>query len=215
MYAKAFQLDKVLSLYKKLYHKDPQKYFLQKIIEISLYQKDTDGLIQFLESSKGNKDLLYGVYKENGMLNKALAQARKLYVTTHAPRWLSEQAILVYEIAQKSHQITPDVLTRMSQLFEQAFSEGGREGIYLNYYGYTLIDHDVNIDKGIGMVRRALGKDPSNPFFLDSLAWGLYKKGECKKAYTLMRRVVKQAGLKEQEINDHFKAIKACSKQHR
>jgi tetratricopeptide (TPR) repeat protein len=215
MYAKSLQLDKVLDLYKKLYRKDPQKYFLQKIIEISLYQKDTDGLIRFLESSKENNDLLYGIYKDNGMFEKAQMQARKLYAKTHAPRWLSEQAILVYEIAQKSHQVTPEVLARMSQLFEQAFSEGDKEGIYLNFYGYTLIDHDVNVDKGIGMVRRALGKDPSNSYFLDSLAWGLYKKGECKNAYILMRRVVKQEGLKEKEINDHLKAIKACLKQHR
>jgi tetratricopeptide (TPR) repeat protein len=214
IYAKQFKLDRVLTLYKKLYRKDPQKYFLQKIIEISLYQKDTEGLIHFLETTKGNEDILYGIYKENSFLDKALTLAQKIYAESKQPKWLSEQAILVYESAQKTHTITPEVLQKMSRLFEQAFTEGGKEGIYLNYYGYTLIDHDMDIDKGIGLVRRALGKEPANVFYLDSLAWGLYKKGQCKKAYTLMRRVVKKEGLNEQEIKDHLKAIKACTTKH-
>ncbi len=212
MYAKSSQIDKVLDLYKKLYHKDPQKYFLQKIIEISLYQKDTRGLIDFLESTKGNEDLLYGVYKDNGLYAKALTLAKKLYANTHKARWLAEEAILTYEQARKDHSITPEVLAKMSRLFEQAISEGNHEGIYLNYYGYTLIEHDMDVKKGVDLVRRALGKDPENIFFLDSLAWGLYKQGKCRKAATLIRRVVRNEGLSEPEIKDHYKAINACLK---
>jgi tetratricopeptide (TPR) repeat protein len=216
MYAKAFKLDKVLTLYKKLYHKDPQKYFLQKIIEISLYQKDTEGLIRFLESTKGNNDILYSIYKDNGFFDKAIAKAQSIYQKTHKATWLAEEAILVYEKAQKSHQITPEILQKMSQLFEKSFAEGEKKGMYLNYYGYTLIEHDMDVDKGIGLVRRALGKDPNNVFYLDSLAWGLYKKGQCRKAYKLMLRVLKKEGLKEQpEIKDHLKAIKACKRQRK
>ncbi len=210
LYAKEYKLDKVLELYKQLYKKEPQKYFLQKIIEISLYLKDTDGLIKFLEETQGNEELLYSAYKSNGLYDKALALTKKMYIKTGKPRWLSEQAILMYEQAQRKHNITPKLLREVSLLFENAFAHGGRDPIYLNYYGYTLIDHDMDIDKGIGLVRRALGKDPNNIFYLDSLAWGLYKKGQCQKAYKLMLQIVRAAGLKEQEIKDHYKAIGAC-----
>jgi tetratricopeptide (TPR) repeat protein len=212
LYAKENRLDKVLALYKKLYLRDPQNYFLQKIIEISIYRKDPEGLIRFLEKTKGNETLLYKIYKENGFFDKASALAVKLYEKTAKPKWLAERAVLLYEQAQKAHQVTPELLEKMSKLFEKSFANGGGEGMYLNYYGYTLIDHDMDIDKGIGLVRRALGQDPNNAFFLDSLAWGLYKKGQCKKADFLMRRVVKKEGLKEPEIQDHYKAIKACLK---
>jgi tetratricopeptide (TPR) repeat protein len=212
LYAKAARLDKVLELYKKLYANDPQNYFLQKIIEISLYQKDAEGLILFLESTKGNEELLYTVYKENGFYDKAIVMAKALFAKTHKGKWIAEQAMIAYEQASDAHAVTPQILKKMGKLFEEAFAQGAKTPNYLNYYGYTLIDHDIDIDKGIGMVRHALGKDPNNPFFLDSLAWGLYKKGQCPKANLLMRRVVKQAGLKEQEIKDHYKAISACKK---
>jgi len=213
IYAQAYKLDKVLELYKKLYRKDPQKYFLQKIIEIFLYQKDTDGLLTFLETTSGNDELLYGIYKDNALYDKALKTAQKLYKKTGKPSWLAEEAILIYEKARKAHQVTPEVLQQMSRLFEEAFSNNLHKGIYLNYYGYTLIDHDMDIDKGIGLVRRALGQEPDNLFYLDSLAWGLYKKGQCEKAWKLMVRINKNEELRNQpEIKDHFRAIQACYK---
>ncbi len=210
MYAKHSQIGKVLALYKQLYRKDPQKYFLQKIIEISLYQKDTQGLIHFLESTKGNEDLLYGVYKDNRLYAKALTLAQKRYADTHRARWLSEEAILTYEQARDEHHLTPKVLDTMRRLFERGISEGNHESIYLNYYGYTLIEHDMDVAKGVDLVRQALGKDPKNIYYLDSLAWGLYKQGHCRKAATLIRRVVKKEGMSEPEIKDHYKAITAC-----
>jgi tetratricopeptide (TPR) repeat protein len=211
IYAKAFKLKRVLNLYEKLYRKDPQKYFLQKIIEISLYRKDAAGLLHFLETTKGNDEILFGIYKDNELFDKALAVVDKLYARTRKPFWLAEKAMLVYEKAQKAHKVTPEVLRQMRQLFEDAFAKGVKKGIYLNYYGYTLIEHDLDVDKGIGLVRRALGRDPNNVFYLDSLAWGLYKKGQCHKAWTLMQRVIKQERLRDQtEIKDHLKAINAC-----
>jgi pentatricopeptide repeat protein len=212
LYAKAGRIDKVLALYKQLYRRDPQNYFLQKIIEISLYLKDTDGLIRFLEETKGNESLLYSIYKEYGLFDKAIDLARRMYGQTHDPKWVAEEAILTYEKADRKHHVTPEVLERMSALFEQAFAEGVAEPVYLNYYGYTLIDHDMQIDKGIGLVRRALGADPNNIYYLDSLAWGLYKKGQCQNAYKLIRRVVAKDSRKEPEILDHYRAIKACLK---
>ncbi len=211
LYAKEYKLEEVVALYKRLYLKDPQQYFMQKIIEISLYQKDLDGLIKFLEKTQGNEELLYDVYKSNSLFSKAISLAENLYQKTSKSKWLAEEAILLYEQAQKNHNLTLETLKKISKKFDQALSTGVREGMYLNYYGYTLIDHDMDIDKGIGLIRRALGKDPHNVFFLDSLAWGLYKKGQCKNAYKLMLKVVKKIGTKEQEIQDHFKAIKACN----
>ncbi len=212
LYAKANQIDKVLELYKELYRRDPQNYFLQKIIEISIYLKDTEGLIRFLEQTKGNESLLYSIYKEYRLYDKAIDLTRKMYAQTHDPKWLAEEAILLYEKASDRHQVTQEVLKKMGDLFERAFAEGVRDARYLNYYGYTLIDHDLQIDKGIDLVRRALGKDPKNIYYLDSLAWGLYKKGECRKAHKLMQQVVKEDPGKEKEIQDHYKAIKACLK---
>ena len=50
---------------------------------------------------------------------------------------------------------------------------------------------NINIDKGIKLVKKALELIPNNPAFLDSLGWGYFKKGNYKKAYKYIREAYK------------------------
>ena len=210
LYAKEKNLKKVEELYKKLYQKDPQKYFLQKIIEISLYRNDVDGIISFLEKNPGNEEILFSFYKEKKRYKKAIATAQKLYKATQNIKWLAEEGMLVYEQAKQSRAVNPVALKQMRDLLEKALHKGLNDALYLNYYGYTLIDHDLDIDRGIALVKKALKQDPANTYYLDSLAWGLYKKGMCTKAYTIMKKVVAKEGLGEEEIRMHWDLMRKC-----
>ena len=210
LYAKEKNLEKVEALYKKLYQKDPQKYFLQKIIEISLYRHDIDGIISFLEQNPGNEEILFSFYREKKQYKKAIAVVQKLYKKTQSVKWLAEEGMLVYEQAKQSRAINPAALKAMHDLLEEALRKGLKDGLYLNYYGYTLIDHDLDIDRGIVLVKKALKQDPTNTYYLDSLAWGLYKKGRCNKAYAIMKQVVAKEGLTEEEIKMHWDLIRKC-----
>lgn len=65
----------------------------------------------------------------------------------------------------------------------------------LNYYGYTLIDMNHSpeeLDKGIAMVDEALAtektKEPTEAY-LDSKAWGLYRKGKFAEALDVMKQI--------------------------
>ena len=40
--------------------------------------------------------------------------------------------------------------------FEKAIALGNDDSIYLNYYGYTLIDKEVDIKKGMKIIQDAL-----------------------------------------------------------
>ncbi|ADV46065.1 hypothetical protein [Nitratifractor salsuginis] len=214
LYAKENRLDKVLELYKKLYEKYPQQYFLQKIVKLSLYTHDLDGLIALLEKhSRGNEELLYRLYKEKKRYDKAIALAHKRYLETGKPKWLAEEAILGYEKAKEEKKITPKVLKRFRKLFDEALKKGLDDSLYLNYYGYTLIDHDLDVKRGVDLVRRALQQQPDNSYYLDSLAWGLYKLGECAKAYKVMEKVIADQGLNEPEIKMHWESIQKCMEQ--
>jgi len=211
LYAREKNLAKVAELYKRLYEKDPQKYFLQKIIEISLYQNDIAGVISFLEKNKGNEEILFTFYKEKKLYEKAIETAQALYIKTHQVKWLAEEGMLVYEKAKQSRAINPQSLKKMQELLEKALKMGLEDALYLNYYGYTLIDHDLDIERGIALVRKALGKDPQNTYYLDSLAWGLYKEGKCDKAYKIMKQVVAKEGLSEEEIKTHWDLVRKCT----
>jgi tetratricopeptide (TPR) repeat protein len=83
----------------------------------------------------------------------------------------------------------------------------------LNYYGYTLIDLNRSpeeLDKGIAMVDKALlmeqGGEPSEAY-LDSRAWGFYRKGKFEDALTVMK-LIKSPQFEEDYVYwEHIAAI--------
>ena len=86
-----------------------------------------------------------------------------------------------------------------------------------NYYGYSLIDLNRNaeeLDKGIMLVDKALslekGKAPSEAF-LDSKAWGLYRKGKFEEALSVMQQI-KSENFKDDHVYwEHMGAIQAAA----
>ena len=95
------------------------------------------------------------------------------------------------------------------------FWESDRPELY-NYYGYSLIDLNRSpeeLDKGIMLVDKALslekGKAPSEAF-LDSKAWGLYRKGKFEEALSVMLQI-KSENFKDDRVYwEHMGAIQAA-----
>ncbi len=210
LYVKKRDLDKILDIYKALYKIEPEDEYLRRIIEIYVYQRDFDGVIKFLESYEGNEHLLYDLYKKEKYFTKAQILAEQFYKETKDAKWIAEQGILVYEMA--SDKDDAKMLAKVVELFDKAIAKGVDDSIYLNYYGYTLIDKGLDIDKGMNIISQALKQQPDNSYYLDSMAWGHYKKGECQKAYKMMKEVVDQEGVEELEIKEHWDKIQECMK---
>jgi tetratricopeptide (TPR) repeat protein len=210
LYVKEQNIDHILQTYKALYEKEPKEEYLGKIIEIYVYNRDFDSLISFLESNHANDEILYDLYKKEKRYKKAIKLSEKFYLEENNPHWLAEKAILTYEAADNKDD--PKMLESVASLFDQAVALGVDDSIYLNYYGYTLIDKGLDIDKGLRLIRKALKQQPDNSYYLDSLAWGYYKKGECLKAYTTMEKVVAKEGTEEPEIKEHWEKIQECQK---
>jgi len=210
LYIKEQNIDQVLETYKALYEKEPKDEYLSKIIEIYVYNRDYGSLIKFLENNHANDEILYDLYKKEKQYKKAIKLSETFYLADNNPRWLAEKAILLYEAAEKKDD--PEMLKQVTSLFDEALKLGVDDSIYLNYYGYTLIDKGINVDRGIELVEKALKQQPENSYYLDSLAWGYFKKGECLKAYTTMEKVVAKEGTEEPEIKEHWEKIQKCQK---
>ena len=208
LYQKERDVDGILETYKALYTQDRDEEYLDKIIDAYVYKRDIDGAIAFLEKDESKTELLYQLYKMKKDFNKAITLVDELYTEDKNAKWIAEKAVLIYENSKDKNdmKMIQDVLSH----FEKAIALGNDDSIYLNYYGYTLIDKEVDIQKGMKIIQDALVQQPNNTYYLDSLAWGHYKKRECSKAYALMKRVVDEEGLEEQEIIDHWHAIKQC-----
>jgi tetratricopeptide (TPR) repeat protein len=208
MYIKENDIDGVLETYKVLYAKDNQEKYLTKIIEVYVYKHDIDGAIAFLEENKVGDKALYELYKSKKYFDKALKLTNKLYKKDNDARWLAEKAVLTFEKAVDKND--KKMIDKVVKYFDKAISLGVDDSIYLNYYGYTLIDKDIDVKKGMKIISDALIQQPDNTYYLDSLAWGYYKQNDCKKAYEMMKKVVEIEKLKEPEIVEHWNLIKKC-----
>ena len=205
IYVQQNRVEKLIPIYKSLAIATKKEIYIEKLIESYLYSKDLKGAINFLETEYHNDTLLYSLYMENKVYNKAHALAQKLLKTTNDPKWYAESAISLYESLANNND--KEALNQVVEAFEKALSSGVKNPVYLNYYGYTLIDKNIDINKGIDIIKKALEQEPENTYFMDSLAWGEYKLGECEKAYKTMKKVVDVEGLKEKEIIEHWDAI--------
>ena len=60
----------------------------------------------------------------------------------------------------------------------------------LNYLGYSWVERNINLNKGVKMLERAVQLDPSNGYIVDSLGWALFKKKDYKNAVTFLEKSV-------------------------
>jgi len=211
IYFQQNNVSKIIPLYKALYSSTKKELYAEKVIESYLHLKDYDGAIEFLKSEYKNSELLYSLYIEHKAFDKADKLSRKLMIETNDPKWYAESAMTLYESSLDKNDKA--MLAEVVNRFEIAMEKGIENTIYLNYYGYTLIDKEIDIKKGMNIIEKALEEQPDNSAYLDSLAWGYYKLGLCKKALKMMRKVVDIEGLKDKEIFNHWNAIRQKCKE--
>ena len=208
IYRRENNLDNLASVYERLYGATGKSEYAQRAAEIYTYEKRYKKAVKILESSGADKRLLLAVLKQSREYKKALKLAKELYDETLDPVWQAEYGVLLYEAAEKKSD--PKLLRKVESLLSSSIKKGVDEALYLNYLGYLLIDHELDIPRGMKLVKKALKADPDSPFYLDSLAWGYYKLGKCAKSRTIMEKVVKKMGLDDKEIKLHWEKIKKC-----
>lgn len=215
IYQEQGNIDGMLSILNRLYNKYKNKaslhkttLFIQNSIESLLEKKDIKQAIKFLEKTKINNTKLINLYYQNSQLKEALKLTIKLYRKTKKPELLGKIAMYRFELAKDKRKVMKNVIAN----FELALSSGINNASYQNYYGYLLIDFDINVKKGISLVKRAIKTAPNNIAYLDSLAWGYYKLKKCKDALSIMSKVIRVTGLKDKEIKLHWDKIGKCNK---
>jgi len=210
IYSKEQNVKALIEIYRDLYRETTKEIYGIKLVEAYVYLKEFDKAIEFLKSEYNNDELLYELFLAKKDYSNALIIAEKLYLKEKTPRWLAESAMALYE--KSKNKDDKQMLNRVINKLEKALKEGVKDSVYLNYYGYTLIDKDIDVKKGIEIVKDALKEQPNNSYYLDSLAWGYYKLHNCEDAYREMKRVVDMEGLDEEDIAQHWSAIKECKK---
>jgi tetratricopeptide (TPR) repeat protein len=74
------------------------------------------------------------------------------------------------------------------EALEQLLTERPDDPTLLNALGYTLADHNLELNRAESLIRRALTTMPDNPAALDSLGWVRFRAGDSKGALVSLER---------------------------
>ncbi|MDD5156638.1 hypothetical protein [Sulfurimonas sp.] len=208
-YSNDNNIDGLLSVYLRLYKIEQHKEIGEKILQIYGYKKDFLKMMMFLEESKINDEALLQLYIQQKNYKKASLLANELYKKIGDINFLGQSAIFEYESSddKKDKVMVKSIIEKLESVVAIK-----KDGLYLNYLGYVLIDYELDIKKGIQYIEEALKMEPDSIYYLDSLAWGYYKLNDCKKAGELMDRVIKDDNTNNEEIKIHLDAINKCKK---
>jgi len=211
IYFQQNRISSIIPLYKSLYRSTQKEIYAEKVVESYIYLKDYDSAINYLKTDYKNVELLYSLYVDQKKYHIADKLSQKLIAENKDPKWYAESAMALYESSDNKDD--KGMLAEVVKRFEIALKKGVENSVYLNYYGYTLIDKDIDVKKGMKIIEKVLEEQPENSYYLDSLAWGYYKLGNCNKALKIMKKVVDIEGLKEDEIRNHWNLIsQKCKK---
>ena len=73
----------------------------------------------------------------------------------------------------------------------------------LNYLGYSYAEEGTHLDEAEKLIKRALVIEPEDGFYVDSLGWVYYQKGEYQKAVDQLERAVNLTG-SDPTITEHL-----------
>ncbi len=66
--------------------------------------------------------------------------------------------------------------------FESLLEIDPDDAYALNYLGYMYADKGIKLKEALGLLQRAIGLEPENGAFLDSLGWAYFRLGELERA---------------------------------
>lgn len=164
-----------------------------------------ENIIAFWEANREKDDILVAAYRATNQPEKAMNVLKELYEKSQNKEILAELAIVEFDMATNKKEVLKSVVEKLNTVLQTSNNH-----IYQNFLAYLLIDYELDINKGVALVKKALVQDPENIAYLDTLAWGEYKLRNCKTAYEVMKKVVDQVGLEDEEIRIHWEKIKEC-----
>jgi len=202
-------IEGLLSTYLRLYKYKKDNEVAKKIIQIYKYKRDYLSLMNFLEESGSDDEALLQLYASLKNYKKAYKLADKLYEEGGDIDYLGQSAIYEYEAsgAKPTRKVLLKVIKKLKDVVIVK-----KDATYLNYLGYIMVEHSIDIKEGMVYIAEALKIKPDSAYYLDSKAWGYYKLGKCKQAKKIIKKVLTLEGGDNPEVLAHNKAINKCTK---
>ena len=73
-----------------------------------------------------------------------------------------------------------------------------------NYLGYMWVDHNLNVEEGGDLIKRAVEVEPDNGAYLDSLGWYYYRTNQFEQATTQLTKAVQKTEPEDPTVYQHL-----------
>ncbi len=135
--------------------------------------------LELVDKDSAGQNYLVGV-----VLNEAQDMERALDFLVTAEKLRPQDRRIVLELARTYEEMgrIEEALTRIERLYQN----DADDPTVNNYYGYLLALSGERLDFAEDLLSKALKADPGNGYYLDSLGWIKYKKGEYRKALEIL-----------------------------
>ncbi len=87
--------------------------------------------------------------------------------------------------------------------FRAALADEPDQPTVLNNFAYSMVERQENLEEALEMIRRAVEAEPDSGYFVDSLAWALFRMGRFDEALPHMERAVELLP-SDAILNDHL-----------
>jgi predicted Zn-dependent protease len=180
--------------------------------QLRLYQKTntsdsaTADLLGAAFKAKGIEYSIYGILQAEILASlKKYSEANEVLLTIFFMDSSRENSSAIALRIAHNFELMDSVPAAVIWL-EQLLAREPENHIAMNNLGYMLIDRDLDIERGIVLVDKALTYSPKEQSYLDSKAWGLYKIGKHKEALEILEKLAAD-GMDANELWEHLVAV--------
>jgi tetratricopeptide (TPR) repeat protein len=75
-------------------------------------------------------------------------------------------------------------------LYEEALRINPEFSLALNNYAYSLSERGLQLERALGMARKALEVAPDNPSYLDTIGWIYFRLGRYRDAESFVKKAI-------------------------
>jgi len=139
--------------------------------------------------------------------SKKVADAHMLLSSIRVAQKKFRQLLDESEAALELPEISPRLLFNRAIAFEhfkkyddvesslkQLLSIDPKNTEALNFLGYIYAEQGIRLDEAEALIRRALEQKPNDGYYLDSLAWVYFQRGDYDKAIATQEKAINQIG---------------------
>ncbi len=197
----------IIELERYLKRPDSVELYLRRAIKLFPAERDLHFEIAYLFSQRGAYDEAIERYMENlegasDSLQSVIWGSIGDLRYRRLEQEISQDYTKTYSLKERARR-----MKSVYQAYDKALEALPNNIDIMNNYAYFLSENGGDLKRALAMAKEVFAVNNSNPIFIDTYAWILYKMGDIEEARVQMRRAVALDRSQNYEIALHYGVI--------